>query len=121
MFNLTDPSKNSYYLTILGVLIIIALIIQLLISIIKKLKKVSEIINDSMDNEFLGNFGEISHSNKLKKRYLIAYALFRSALYSKVPYLYALFMTVHKFSMVEIGILYFLARLLSLIFSSFIY
>ena len=121
MFNLTDPSKNSYYLLILGVLIIISLIIQLLISIIKNLKKEPEIINDSMDNELSGNFGEISHSNNLKKRYLIAYALFRSALYSKVPYLYALFMTVHKFSMVEIGILYFLARLLSLIFSSFIY
>ena len=47
-----------------------------------------------------------TRKNSLKSRYLIAFVLTRSAMWAKAPYLYTLFMTVHKFTMAEIGILY---------------
>ena len=42
----------------------------------------------------------------LRRRYLIPYITSRIAKWAKAPYLYFLFMTVHKFSFAEIGILY---------------
>ena len=54
--------------------------------------------------------------NSLKSRFLIAFILTRSAMWAKTPYLYTFFMTVHKFSMAEIGILYLVEAVSSLIF-----
>ena len=45
----------------------------------------------------------------------MAFVLTRSAMWAKAPYLYTLFMTVHKFSMAEIGILYLVDAVTALI------
>ena len=117
--NLTDPSKNSYYIPILTGIATILLIIQLIIWLIKELKKGPDDTNASMDNTFQPNVSYPSilatKKNSLKSRYLIAYVLTRSAMWAKAPYLYTLFMTVHKFSMSEIGILYLVDAVAALI------
>ena len=119
--NLTDPSKNSYYFPILAGIATILLIIQLIIWSIKELRKEGgEDINVSMDKTLQPNVSYpsliVTKKNSLKARYLIAFVLTRSAMWAKAPYLYTLFMTVHKFSMSEIGILYLVDAVAALIF-----
>ena len=111
MFNFTiyfsDPSKNSYYLSIIIVIFIILLIIQLIIMLIKKLR------NDSRD--------ELSPSlkyyfKKLKISYLLAFILSRSAMWAQAPYIFILFKTVRKYTNEKINILYLVESISSLIF-----
>ena len=111
MFNFTiyfsEPSKNSYYLSIIIVIFIILLIIQLIIMLIKKLR------NDSRD--------DLSPSLKyyfikLKIYYLLAFILSRSAMWAQAPYLFILFKTAHKYSNEKINILYLVESISSLIF-----
>ena len=54
--------------------------------------------------------------NSLRSRYLVAYIITRSAMWAKAPYLYTLFMTVHKFTFAEIGDLYLVDAVAALIF-----
>ena len=58
----------------------------------------------------------IINKNKLKTRYLLAYLLARAAMWAKAPYIYTLFMSVHKFSFLEIGRLYLVDAVSALIF-----
>jgi hypothetical protein len=58
----------------------------------------------------------IINKNKLKTGYLLAYLLARAAMWAKAPYIYTLFMSVHKFSFVEIGRLYLVDAVSALIF-----
>ena len=109
--NFTDPSKNSYYFPILIGIATILLIIQLIILALKSYNaKKDESGNAQFDQTLQNNMSYPSllakNKNSLKYRYLIAYILTRSAMWAKAPYLYTLFMTVHKFSFAEIGILY---------------
>ena len=119
--NLTDPSKNSYYLPILVGIATILLIIQLIIMLLKELRRESgEDANISMDKTLQQNISYPSllesKKNSLKSRYLVAFVLTRSAMWAKAAYLYTLFMTVHKFTMAEIGILYLIDAVSALIF-----
>ena len=122
--NLTDPSRNSYYIPILIGIATILLTIQLIIMFLKYLKRSSgeDInVNTSMDKTLQNNASFYkdnleSRKNSLKARYLIAFVLTRSAMWAKAPYLYTLFMTVHKFTMSEIGILYLVDAVAALIF-----
>ena len=119
--NLTDPSKNSYYMPILIGIATILLIIQLLIMLLKELRRESGAdTNVSMDMTLPTNMSYsndlVDKKNSLKARYLVAFVLTRSAMWAKAPYLYTLFMTVHKFTMAEIGILYLVDAVAALIF-----
>ena len=119
--NLTDPSKDSYYLPIILSIATIFLIIQLIIMLLKELRRESGgDINISINKTLQHNMSYPSflelRKNSLKSRFLIAFILTRSAMWAKTPYLYTFFMTVHKFSMAEIGILYLVEAVSSLIF-----
>ena len=118
--NLTDPSKNSYYFPIILGIATILLIIQLIIMFLKELKNESSIDpNASMDKTLPSILKETpvyKNKNSLKARYLVAFVLTRSAMWAKAPYLYTLFMTVHQFTMAEIGILYLVDAVAALIF-----
>ena len=106
--NLSDPSKNSYYFPIIIGIGTILLIIQLIIMLLKELRRDSSDPNVSMDKTLQQDKSYPSllesRKNSLKSRYLVAFVLTRSAMWAKAPYLYTLFMTVHKFTMAEIGI-----------------
>ena len=127
ILNLSDPSKNSYYYPILIGIATILLLIQLIILILKdyQKKKYPDLnLNKSMENTFVKDkiYPENVDIDKIKEeretlraRYLIAFVLTRSAMWSKAPYLYTLFMTVHKFSFAEIGILYLVDAVAALI------
>ena len=119
--NLSDPSKNSYYFPILIGIATILLILQLIIMLLKDFRRDQNLdSNVSFDKTLQGNMSYptiiINRKNSLKSRYLIAFVITRSAMWAKAPYLYTLFMTVHKFSMAEIGILYFVDAVAALIF-----
>jgi MFS family permease len=127
ILNLSDPSKNSYYYPILLGIATILLLIQLIILILKdyqKKKNPGVNLNQSLDITFNKskvyppevNIDEVKDEREtLRTRYLIAFVLTRSAMWSKAPYLYTLFMTVHKFSFAEIGILYLVDAVAALI------
>ena len=118
--NFTDPSKNSYYMPVLIGIATILLIIQLIIWMLKELRR-DPSLNESMDKTLGENISYenrtilVTRKNSLKARYLIAFVLTRSAMWAKAPYLYTLFMTVHKFTMAEIGILYLVDAVAALI------
>ena len=120
--NLTDPSKNSYYFPILAGIATILLIIQLIIMLMKEFKRRSggdgDVNNSMLTLQPNMNYSMTLESRKdsLKYRYLVAFVLTRSAMWAKAPYLYTLFMTVHKFTMAEIGILYLVDAVAALIF-----
>ena len=119
--NLSDPSKNSFYFPILGGIATILLLIQLLIMLLKHLKRESSPdANMSMDKTLQNNQSYpsllVSRKDSLKYRYLLAFVITRSAMWAKAPYLYTLFMTVHKFTFAEIGILYLVDAIAALIF-----
>ena len=119
--NLSDPSKHSYYFPILIGIATILLILQLIIMLLKDFRRDQNLdSNVSFDKTLQGNMSYptiiINRKNSLKSRYLIAFVITRSAMWAKAPYLYTLFMTVHKFSMAEIGILYFVDAVAALIF-----
>lgn len=118
--NFSDPSKNSFYFPIIVGIATILLIIQLIIMLLKELRREGgDDINVSMDKTLQQNISYPSllesKKNSLKSRYLVAFVLTRSAMWAKAPYLYTLFMTVHKFSMAEIGILYLVDAVTALI------
>lgn len=123
ILNFTDPSKNTYYFPILIGIATILLLIQLTIMIIKDYQKKDPSdtnMNQSIDNTFQKDksYPESLKRNRetLRSRYLLAFVITRSAMWAKAPYLYTLFMTVHKFSFAEIGILYLVDAVAALIF-----
>ena len=119
--NFSDPSQNSYYIPILITICAILLIIELFTILAKEYKSDSYQDNNiSMNRTLQNNISYpsliIINKNKLKTRYLLAYLLARAAMWAKAPYIYTLFMSVHKFSFVEIGRLYLVDAVSALIF-----
>ena len=119
--NLSDPSRNSYYFPILIGIATILLILQLIIMLLKEYgRDQNQDPNASLDKTLQNNMSYptiiVTKKNSLKSRYLIAFVITRSAMWAKAPYLYTLFMTVHGFSMAEIGILYLVDAVAALIF-----
>ena len=112
--NLIDPSKISFYFPSLIILIILFIIIR----IIRKFQKEKKELN-IFENEFEGEFDSFRLKKSLDSlwnRYII-YVFASCPLLTIFPYLYILFLTVHKFSRGEIAILY-LVEILSQIFIS---
>ena len=116
--NLTDPSKNSYYFPIIVCIVLLLFLIQMLIILLKQHQNSSKSQQPSSKNSsnILMEENLNKAQNSLRNRYIIAFILTRSAMWAKAPYLYTLFMTVHKFSMSEIGVLYFIDAISALIF-----
>lgn len=116
--NLIDPSKNSYYYPILISITAVFLLIHIMIKTIKRLRsdKYFDLIDDDpyVYLELPQNF-ELK-KNILEYKYLLAYIITRSAMWAKAPYLYILFRTVEKFSITEIGTLYFIDSFSALLF-----
>ena len=111
LINFTDPSKNSYYFWFIIIIIAIILLIQLIIIILKKyLGKQNPHLTLSLLRalqDYPASSFEIRYQRDiLSSRYLYAFVITRSAMWARVPYLYALFMIVHKFSFAEIGFLF---------------
>jgi nitrate/nitrite transporter NarK len=66
-------------------------------------------------------YKEVKHNKySLRFRYLFCYLIVRGSIWSKAPYLFILYLNYHKFSVSEIGLLFVIDYLSSLIFSPFI-
>ena len=118
--NFSDPSQSSYYFPIIIGMTTILLIMNLLIVFLKEKRKQASDPNVSINTTLEPNVNYSmsleGKKNYLKTKYLIAYIITRSAMWAKAPYLYTLFMTVHKFSMSEISVLYLVDAIAALIF-----
>lgn len=116
----SSPSSNFYYLPYIISVGIIYLILHLIERYHKTKGAPEGKHNKSMDQTFKtgGDYEPqlLEERNKLKLNYLIVYILTRSAMWAKAPYLYTLFATVHKFTMVEIGQLYLVDAVAAFIF-----
>lgn len=114
--NFSDPAYPSYYYPIILGLIVVLLI---LILITNFLKNSDSDLNSSMNNTLQQGISYsatfIARKNNLKLRYLTGYILSRSAMWSKAPYLYTLYSTIHKFSISEIGVLYIIDAIAALL------
>ena len=123
LINFSDPSKNSYYFSFAILIIAIILLIQLIIMNLKKYPvRQNPAPNSSLDNKFPYDKQLLRYrKDVLKSRYLLAFAITRSAMWAKVPYLYALFMILHKFSFAEIGFLFLIYSFIGLFIGPIIY
>jgi len=106
----SDPKEPTYFIPIIAVLVVVLVSTNIIIYFIREDKK--------HDNGIL--LSEISPEeekkrNDLKFRYLVVYLLTRCNIWSKTAYLYALFSTYHKLSIQEIGVIYFIGAVCSLI------
>jgi MFS family permease len=105
--NFSDPAYPSYYYPIILGLIVMLVILNF---VTNYLKEFDTDPNSSMNNtlqqgvSYSATF--IANKNSLKVRYLIGYILTRAAMWSKAPYLYTLYSTIHGFNISEIGVLY---------------
>ena len=120
IFNESINSLSYYFPILIGIATIL-LILQLIIMLLKEYgRDQNQDPNASLDKTLQNNMSYptiiVTKKNSLKSRYLIAFVITRSAMWAKAPYLYTLFMTVHGFSMAEIGILYLVDAVAALIF-----
>jgi MFS family permease len=106
--NFDDPGQISYYYPTILLLFAMLILLNFIIYYLKE--KNSADVNASMNNTLQAGVSYsmtfINKKNDLKFRYLLGYVLTRAAMWTKAPYLYTLYNTVHGFSMSEIGILY---------------
>jgi MFS family permease len=117
--NFSDPSKPNYYYPIIIAFLILLLILYFVKVILKN--NLPEGMNISLDNRTnptglsLNNIFIID-KNQLKIKYLIVYILARIAMWSKAPYMFALFSVYYGFPLSEIGILYLIDSISALFF-----
>jgi len=117
--NFTDPSKPSYYYPIIIAFLIMLLALYLVKVILKN--NLPEGVNLSLDNRTnptglsLNNIFFVD-KNQLKIKYLIVFILARVAMWSKAPYMFALFSSYYGFSLSQIGVLYLVDSVSALIF-----
>jgi predicted MFS family arabinose efflux permease len=114
----SDPSLPGYYYPIIFAFLTILFILNMVKSYLKN--NTEDGMNISLENKtnptgLSLNNGFILDKNQLKIKYLIVYILARIAMWSKAPYIYALFSTYYKFSISEIGRLYLIDSISALI------
>jgi predicted MFS family arabinose efflux permease len=107
--NTSDPSQTSYYYPIMAILVVVLLTIEFVIYLLKyKMDDLNNSFNNTLQQGISYSMTFIKRKNTLKFRYLTGYILTRAAMWSKAPYLYTLYSSVHGFNMSEIGFLYIL-------------
>ena len=105
--NSSDPSQTAYYYPIIVLLVVLLTVLEFVIYILKfKLEDINSSFNNTLQQGISYSMTFIKRKNTLKFRYLTGYILTRAAMWSKAPYLYTLYSTVHGFTMSEIGVLY---------------
>lgn len=105
--NFTDPSVASYYYPLIAGLIVVLLILNFISNFIKNTNyDPNASMNNTLQQGMNYSATFIKRKNNLKVRYLAGYILTRAAMWSKAPYLYTLYSTIHGFTISEIGVLY---------------
>lgn len=117
--NFSDPSLPTYYYPIILAFLIVLFLLYIIKGVLKN--NLPEGTNISLDNKTnptglsLNNIF-IVDKNQLKMKYLIVFILARVAMWSKSPYLFALFSIHYGFTLSEIGVLYLIDSVSALIF-----
>jgi len=107
-----SPSDPTYFIPIIVGLALILLLTHIIIHYIKKDNKVEDSRHHLVDPVSPEDHRKRNH---LKFIYLLVFLLTRCNVWSKTAYLYALFSTYHKLSIQEIGVIYFIGAVCSLI------
>jgi predicted MFS family arabinose efflux permease len=105
--NSSDPSHTAYYYPVIMILIVFLGILEFIIYLFKyKTEDLNLSFNNTLQMGVSYSMTFIKRKNTLKFRYLTGYILTRMAMWSKAPYLYTLYFSVHGFTLSEIGFLY---------------
>ncbi len=106
----SHPKDPSFFIPIIVILAVILMICYLVIYYIKK-DPPAKVFGrkESMAED------ERKERKSLEVRYLLVYLLTRCNVWSKTAYLYALFSTYHGLPIQEIGVIYFIGAVCSLI------
>jgi MFS family permease len=105
--NLSDPSSTGYYIPVILLFVVLLILLEFIIHILKNQQNdLNSSLNNTLQQGVIYSQSFIMRKNTLKFRYLTGYILTRAAMWSKSPYLYTLYSTIHGFEMSEIGILY---------------
>ena len=112
-----DPRNPIYYYSLLLTLVIFATILKIVSNILNNNgEKNSDLHCNLLDNKVNNDKDLVKKKNSLRFRYLVCYVITKGNIWSKSPYLWALYHIYHKFSINEIGILYLIDN-----FSAFIF
>jgi hypothetical protein len=120
MENVTSP---TYYYPFVIAFVIIFAIVQLGIYFVKRSRDNKDHQNVNLTPEemkCLNNPEFITKGNDLKKKFMVVYLLCKAAMWSKAPYTFMLLSTLHKFTISEIGVLYIIDAVMSLIAGPFL-
>jgi hypothetical protein len=100
----------EFYYPFIIVFVLIFSIVQMIIFFIKNTKLENNISTEEI----------AAKSNRLKWIYLFAFLTAKGAMWAKAPYTFLLFSTYHKIDMSEIGKLYIVDAIFSLVFGPFL-
>lgn len=120
---IVDVSDASYYYNYILLFTFVFIIVQGLILVFRK-KDELEYKADTPDSAMLeGGVRDYTYylkGKELKKIYMLGFLLAKSAMWAKAPYTFILFSTLHKLNIGEIGVLYLIDAVFSLISGPFL-
>lgn len=111
----------EYYMYYILTLVVGYVLINLLILFLKNSNEKQDLINVTFDYFGKQNKEQVVHDaldadqKSLRLKYLLASTLVKSATWVKAPYIFALYNRLHKFNREEIGVLYSIDNLASLL------
>jgi len=109
-----SPNDPTYFIPIIFCFLVVLLMTLIIIHYIKKDINNKE---EDLDHHIMNPVSPEDNKkrNQLRFRYLIVYLLTKCNIWSREAFNYALFSTYHKFSIQEIGVIYFIGAVCSLI------
>lgn len=111
-----DPNLPEFYYPVLLLFIVILIILNAIIYVIK-IKAADLNLSSNLTTlsgvSYPSSF--IRKKTTLKIRYLLCYVLTKAAIWAKTPYLFTLYISYHKFTVKQIGMLYIIDGLTALI------
>jgi hypothetical protein len=117
-----NVSSPTYYYPFVMAFVVILAILQIGICLIRR-KRDSELHKLYLTPEELKCLEDpdfIAKGNELKRKFMVVYLLCKAAMWSKAPYTFMLLSTLHKFTISEIGVLYIIDAIMSLIAGPFL-
>lgn len=116
-----DTDDIEYYTFYLVFLVVSYVLLVLLFRQLNYTKEKRDKMNETLDYYGVHEKKQIIHNEltkeqtSLRRKFLISSTLIKSSIWIKAPYMFALYNRIHKFTRPEIGILYLIENLTSLL------
>lgn len=114
-----DPNQSEYYFSTITFMVGILALLNFCSMSIEN--KAGELERNESNNESVISPISLNEQNQIKVtlrfRYLICYLIVRGSIWSKAAYIFILYLNYHKFTVAEVGLLYIVDNVSSLLFS----